>query len=133
MVSADSSLQIRADKKKLKQVVLNLCSNAIKYNSENGLLTIACYELKDNIIRLSVSDTGNGVPEDLFPNLFEPFDRLDKANSKIQGTGIGLSISKQLVELMGGEIGVVQNKKNGLTFWVEFNKVKPRKSKGQPV
>jgi len=122
--SANHSFEIRADTKKLKQVLLNLCSNAIKYNSENGLLSITCIETDKNKIRISVSDTGKGVPEVLFPRLFEPFDRLDKANSAIQGTGIGLSICKQLLEQMKGEIGVLQNSDRGLTFWIEFEAVK---------
>ncbi len=121
-VSNNSSFKIRADQKKLKQVLLNLCSNAIKYNSENGMLTISCNEVSENKIRFNVSDTGKGVPEELFPNLFEPFDRLDKASSNIQGTGIGLTICKQLVEQMGGAISVFTNPDKGLTFWVEFDK-----------
>jgi len=121
-VSSHNSFKIRADHKKLKQVLLNLCSNAIKYNSENGVLTILCNEENEHKITLSVRDTGNGVSEELFPNLFEPFDRLDKANSNIQGTGIGLTICKQLVEQMGGAIGVFKNLDKGLTFWVEFDK-----------
>ena len=122
-VSADSSFKISADPKKLKQVLLNLCSNAIKYNSENGVLTIACAKTQENKIRLSVSDTGAGVPEEMFPSLFEPFNRLDKANSNIQGTGIGLNICKQLVKLMNGEIGVFNNSDKGLTLWVEFEEI----------
>jgi len=120
-VSNDSSFKIRADQKKLKQVLLNLCSNAIKYNSENGVLTMSCNEIKENKVRFSVSDTGKGVAEELFPNLFEPFDRLDKASSNIQGTGIGLTICKKLVEQMSGAIGVFKNPDKGLTFWVEFD------------
>jgi len=119
-VPADSSFKILADTKKLKQVLLNLCSNAIKYNSENGVLTISCVKTQENKIRLSVSDTGAGVPEEMFPSLFEPFNRLDKANSNIQGTGIGLNICKQLIKLMNGKMGVFNNPDNGLTFWVEF-------------
>jgi len=119
-VTADDSFKIQADPKKLKQVLLNLCSNAIKYNSQNGILTIACSKTHEHKIRLSVSDTGKGVPEALFPSLFEPFNRLDNANSNIQGTGIGLNICKQLVKQMNGEIGVFNNSDKGLTLWVEL-------------
>jgi len=121
IVAADCAFKIQADKKKLKQVLLNFCSNAIKYNSENGVLTISCAKTPENKLRLSVSDTGKGVPESSFPGLFEAFNRLDKANSNIQGTGIGLNICKQLVKQMGGEIGVFQNPDKGLTFWVELD------------
>jgi len=120
-VTADYSFKIQADQKKLKQVLLNLCSNAIKFNSQNGILTISCVKTHEHKIRLSVSDTGKGAPEELFPSLFEPFNRLDKANSNIQGTGIGLNICKQLVKQMNGEIGVFNNSDKGLTFWVEFD------------
>ena len=119
-VPPDCSFKIQADDKKLKQILLNLSSNAIKYNSENGVLTISCAKTRENKIRVSVSDTGNGVSKELFPSLFEPFNRLDKANSNIQGTGIGLSICKQLVKQMNGDIGVFNNSDKGLTFWVEF-------------
>jgi len=119
-VTVDYSFKIQADQKKLRQVLLNLCSNAIKYNSQNGILTISCAKTHEHKIRLSVSDTGKGVPEGLFPSLFEPFNRLDKANSNIQGTGIGLNICKQLVKQMNGEIGVFNNSDKGLTLWIEF-------------
>ena len=122
-VTDETCFKIRADYTKLKQVLLNFSSNAVKYNSDNGKLTFSCKKTNNNKIKLLVSDTGNGVPEELFPSLFEPFNRLDKANSNIQGTGIGLSICKHLVELMEGEIGVFQNSDKGLTFWVEFKEV----------
>ena len=117
-----SSLSLQADYNKLKQVILNLSSNAIKYNSEQGVVTFSCEELVTGTVRLSVADTGDGVSEDDFPGLFEPFNRLSKTNSTISGTGIGLSICKKLVDLMGGRIGVFKNPEKGLTFWVEFEK-----------
>jgi len=118
-ITEEVDYKILADYRKLKQVMLNFSSNAIKYNSDQGILTYSC-DRSNNKIRLSVSDTGDGVSEELLPSLFEPFNRLDKANSTIQGTGIGLTICKNLVELMGGEIGVFMNPGKGLTFWVEF-------------
>jgi len=118
-ITEEVDYKILADYRKLKQVMLNFSSNAIKYNSDQGILTYSC-DRSNNKIRLSVSDTGDGVTEELLPSLFEPFNRLDKANSTIQGTGIGLTICKNLVELMGGEIGVFMNPGKGLTFWVEF-------------
>ncbi len=113
-------LAIHADKSKLKQVLLNLTSNAIKYNTENGTVTFSCQQTKSAKIRISITDTGMGVPEDKFSELFEPFNRLDKTHSTILGSGIGLSISKELVKAMNGEIGVYSNDDKGLTFWIEF-------------
>jgi len=118
-----NGFNIKADHIKLKQVLLNLASNAVKYNSEHGTLTFSCHKTENKKIRLNVSDTGEGVSEELFPSLFKPFNRLDKTNSNIQGTGIGLTISRQLVELMGGEIGVFKNSDKGLTFWLEFDEI----------
>ncbi|MDH5357390.1 MAG: ATP-binding protein [Gammaproteobacteria bacterium] len=115
-----SSLTVNADYQKLKQVLVNIVSNAIKYNSEHGTVTLSACITDDDKIRLSVSDTGAGLAEESLPKLFEPFNRLDKEKSSIEGTGIGLTISKQLVELMGGEIGVFNNTDKGLTFWVKL-------------
>jgi PAS domain S-box-containing protein len=114
-------ININANYNKLKQILLNFASNAVKYNSEPGAITFSCAKTGKGRARISVSDTGEGVPESSFPALFEPFNRLDKANSSILGTGIGLTICKKMVELMGGEIGVFNNPDKGLTFWVEFD------------
>jgi len=76
-------------------VLLNFVSNAIKYSNENGIITIVCSEVDANRIRIRVSDAGPGIPEKSLSNLFEPFNRLDKCKSDIQGTGIGLTISKK--------------------------------------
>lgn len=122
--TADSKdLTVEADYNKLKQVLLNLVSNAIKYNDENGTVTLSCNVTDSGAVRINVTDTGKGIPESSLPKLFEPFNRLDKANSAILGTGIGLTISKQLVELMNGKIGVYSNADKGLTFWIEFKPV----------
>ena len=115
-----SALRLKADYTRVKQVLLNIASNAIKYNCENGLVTLASNKTSNDKVRITISDTGEGVPEASFDTLFEPFNRLNKANSTIEGTGIGLTICKQLVELMGGEIGVFHNPDKGMTFWVEF-------------
>ncbi|MCU7834041.1 MAG: HAMP domain-containing histidine kinase [gamma proteobacterium symbiont of Taylorina sp.] len=119
----DTCFKVSADRTKLQQILLNFSSNAIKYNSDNGRLTFLCRKTSQNKIRVSVSDTGNGVPEELLADMFEPFNRLNRANLNVQGTGIGLTICKQLVELMGGEIGVFKNRDKGLTFWVEFKEI----------
>lgn len=123
-VTDENCFKLQADYKKLMQILLNFSTNAVKYNNENGTLTFSAEKTKKNKIRISVSDTGNGVSEELFPILFEPFNRLDNENSNVKGIGIGLTICKQLVELMEGEIGVFQNPDKGLTFWVEFEEAK---------
>lgn len=120
-ITADQhGLMIKADKQKLTQVLLNLISNAIKYNSENGLIEVTAQEIKDGKIQISVSDTGGGVDDEQLSQLFKPFVRLGKENTGIQGTGIGLTISKKLVTMMSGEIGVFRNPDKGMTFWIEF-------------
>lgn len=115
---------LKADYRKLKQVLLNFASNGIKYNNANGAVSFSAYETEHGTIRINVSDTGKGIAEESYSALFEPFNRLDMTNSNIPGTGIGLTICKQLVELMNGQIGVYKNQEGrGLTFWVEFEAV----------
>ncbi len=108
-----------ADYTRLKQVMLNLLSNAIKYNNTNGSITLNVFQKENNIIRISVIDTGKGIPKELIQEIFQPFNRLN-ADSTIEGTGIGLSISKQLVEMMNGSIGVNSKPGEGSEFWIEL-------------
>lgn len=110
---------VRGDRKRLKQVLLNLLSNGIKYNCEGGQLTLSVIE-HEATIRLTVTDTGQGIPPDLTNRVFQPFDRLGASN--VEGTGIGLSITRRLVELMGGHIGFDSTLGVGTTFWVELDK-----------
>lgn len=110
---------IHADRLRLKQVILNLLSNAVKYNCKNGHIDIRCEDL-DNTIRLSVKDTGPGIPVGLQDRVFEPFDRLDADTSEIEGTGIGLSLAKRLIEFMHGSIGFDSTENQGTTFWIEI-------------
>jgi len=118
----DLELAINTDQAKIQQVLLNFVSNAIKYNQEKGTVTLSCNKTADSRIRISVTDTGQGIPEQHLPALFEPFNRLGQESSAIQGTGIGLTICQQLVERLGGEIGAYQNENGeGMTFWIEFN------------
>ena len=116
-----SNICLRVDKKRFKQVILNLLSNAVKYNNENGIITVDCEEsIADDKIKISVIDTGKGIDVALLPELFTEFNRLGIKDSKIEGTGIGLIITKKLTEVMHGEIGVESEVNNGSTFWVKF-------------
>jgi signal transduction histidine kinase len=111
---------VRADRLRIKQVLLNLLSNAVKYNRHGGEVRIACDFAAPGRVRLTVSDTGLGIPEDQQDGLFTAFHRLGREDSDIEGTGIGLAISKKLVELMGGDIGVESRIGQGSTFWVDL-------------
>ena len=111
--------QVRGDGKRLKQVLLNLLSNGIKYNRVGGQLTLSVTEQATRV-RLTVADTGQGIPPELARRVFQPFDRLGAQH--VEGTGIGLTITRRLVELMGGEIGFDSVVGVGTRFWVELDK-----------
>ena len=99
---------VDADRTRLKQVLINLLSNAIKYNQPNGTVVVDVDRIRERPerVRISIKDTGAGLPPDMLVQLFQPFNRLGQERSAEEGTGIGLVMSKRLVELMGGEIGV---------------------------
>jgi len=121
---ATGAAYVLADRQRLTQVVINLISNAIKYNRHRGTVTVEAEE-DEGRIRLSVADTGAGIDPDQLPRLFTPFDRLDAAASGIDGTGLGLALSRRLVEAMGGRIGVRSRRGIGTTFWVELEIARP--------
>ncbi|MBL6934193.1 MAG: response regulator [Alphaproteobacteria bacterium] len=112
---------LRADYLKLKQVLLNFLSNAVKYNRKGGDVTLSVEHRKGGKVRVNVRDTGEGIAEDKISRLFDPFERLGHANGSIEGTGIGLTITRQLVDMMGGELGVDSTPGEGSTFWAEFD------------
>jgi len=111
---------VRADYTRFKQVLLNLLSNAVKYNRKNGEIWLQCQPVAADMLRMSVRDSGPGIPAEKREQVFVPFNRLGAEGSAIEGTGIGLTIAKQLVELMGGHIGFDSEPDVGSTFWVEL-------------
>jgi PAS domain S-box-containing protein len=112
---------VNADRTRLKQVVINLLSNAIKYNEANGTVTVECAASAPERVRVSVRDTGAGLPPDMLLQLFQPFNRLGRETGTEEGTGIGLVMCKRFVELMGGSIGVESTVGKGSVFWFELN------------
>lgn len=111
---------VQGDARRLKQVLLNLLSNAVKYNHENGSVSLDCRELPENVLRIQVRDTGPGLTPDQISALFEPFNRLGAERTGTEGTGLGLALSKGLVEAMGGRMGADSRLGRGSTFWVEL-------------
>jgi PAS domain S-box-containing protein len=111
---------VHADRTRVKQVLINLLANAIKYNRDGGSVLVDCAMSGESRVRVSVTDTGAGLAPDQVAQLFQPFNRLGQAASTEEGTGIGLVVSKQLVELMGGIIGVSSTVGVGSVFWVEL-------------
>ncbi|MGV8042295.1 MAG: hybrid sensor histidine kinase/response regulator [Thermoanaerobaculaceae bacterium] len=127
-VSSRHLPQVVADPGRLKQVLLNLVSNAIKYNRDEGLITVDATPATPDRVRLSVADTGPGIPAERHAAVFEPFQRLDAEAGPVEGTGIGLTIVKQLALLMGGEVGLDSTPGLGSCFWVEL----PAATEGDP-
>lgn len=119
---SDEDIVLHGDKTRIKQIIINLLSNAVKYNHENGEVIILAKSVDDEFYRISIKDTGYGIKDEDITGLFEAFNRLDAKDSTIEGTGIGLVITKKLVELMGGNIGVESKYGTGSTFCIDMPK-----------
>ncbi|MEO8441591.1 MAG: ATP-binding protein, partial [Betaproteobacteria bacterium] len=117
----DQPCFVDADRTRVKQVVINLLSNAIKYNQTDGSVSVDCAARSTDKVRISIRDTGAGLPPAKLAQLFQPFNRLGQEHSAEEGTGIGLVVTKRLVELMGGTLGVESTVGVGSVFWVELN------------
>lgn len=125
----DGSMVV-ADRQRLKQILVNLLSNAVKYNRDGGAVVVSWARSETPVdgrerpehgwLRLAVSDTGRGIPVDRFEDVFTPFERLGAEGSGIEGTGVGLSLTRTLVEALGGRIGLTSEVGEGSTFWVEL-------------
>ena len=116
---------VKADRVRLKQVLLNLLSNAVKYNRDHGAVVVECTGTEEGRVRISVQDTGIGLRPDQLESLFQSFNRLGQEAGEVEGTGIGLVVTKRLVELMGGTIGAHSTQGMGSVFWIELGASEP--------
>jgi signal transduction histidine kinase/CheY-like chemotaxis protein len=114
------TVRVQADRTRLKQVLLNLLSNAVKYNRDGGAVIVDCARPAPQRLRLSVQDTGMGLSPEQVAGLFQPFNRLGQEGGTQEGKGIGLVVTRRLVELMGGEIGVTSSPGVGSVFWIDL-------------
>jgi PAS domain S-box-containing protein len=116
----DHPIYVKADRTRVKQIIINLLSNAIKYNKDQGTVIVDCTESAPKRIRISVADTGVGLSPEKLAQLFQPFNRLDQEAGSVAGTGIGLVVTKRLAELMEGVLGVESKVGEGSVFWCEL-------------
>ncbi|MFN2450931.1 MAG: hybrid sensor histidine kinase/response regulator, partial [Candidatus Dormibacteria bacterium] len=112
--------RVLADHQRVKQILLNLISNAIKYNREGGRVELHSQPVEGGGWRLEVRDTGPGLSDADQARLFSPFERLSAATTEVEGTGLGLALSRTMAEAMGGSVGVRSRLGEGSTFWVEL-------------
>ena len=116
----ESTGYVFADRQRAKQVLLNLLSNAVKYNRPQGTVVVSCARVSESRVRISVADTGMGIPSDRIGMLFTPFERLGAEHGVEEGTGIGLALSKRLTEAMGGTLSMTTTTGQGSTFTIEL-------------
>ena len=134
-VDCPRDLAVAADRRRLREVLLNLLSNAVKYNHRDGRIELTARR-RDASVRISVSDTGPGISPDDRHHLFEPFERLHAASTDVEGSGIGLALTRHVVEAMHGTIGVESTVGRGSTFWVDLpvaDSVTPTPTASGPV
>jgi PAS domain S-box-containing protein len=129
----EDPLAVHADRTRLKQVLVNLLSNAIKYNKAHGKVTVECTAIDADRVRIRVADTGAGLEPELVEQLFQPFNRLGQEAGVEEGTGIGLVVSKRLVELMNGVIGVDSTVGVGSVFWIELRRAPSVRCEEEPA
>jgi signal transduction histidine kinase/response regulator RpfG family c-di-GMP phosphodiesterase len=118
--SAYGDRYVQADRQRLKQVLLNLLSNAIKFNRSHGVVALSCEETGDQRLRIEVADTGLGIDQEGLKKIFMPFERLGADRNAVEGTGLGLALSKRMIEAMGGTIGVESTVGAGSRFHFEL-------------
>jgi CheY-like chemotaxis protein/two-component sensor histidine kinase len=132
--SQGADVVVLADRQRLNQILLNLLSNAVKYNRPGGAVTVGCRLLDQGRARLLVTDTGPGIAEAKLALLFQPFERLGAEQTAVEGTGLGLALSRGLAEAMGGALGVDSAIDRGSTFWIELARTdEPQPRRQEPV
>jgi signal transduction histidine kinase/ActR/RegA family two-component response regulator len=118
--SPSCDAHVKGDRQRLKQILLNLASNAVKYNHQGGSVQLDCEEVAGERLRIKVRDTGPGIPAGSVERLFVPFERLENGQEAVEGTGLGLPLSRRLAEAMGGTLELATAVGQGSTFWVEL-------------
>ncbi len=116
----DNPIFVYTDRTKLKQILINLISNAIKYNRPGGTVTIKCQRNDKQWVSISVKDSGHGLSPEKLEQLYQAYNRLGQEDGPEEGTGIGLTVTKRLIEMLGGNIGVESTVGVGSIFWIEL-------------